>query len=614
MMQTPTILLGIELNEYRMNSYEDQGEVLTDHVLNLKDRIDELRRDAKDIQKRPNDFNLPWIDEQQAMATMQDSKELACLADKVLLSATTVGESLNSEPEINSWKQKPETRYQDHNGLQGSRNSNSNSLSVYNSVLKATATISLIGVPLSSRQKDNISNWRDNVIAEESNAGSSFALNSGSTKGPRQISTAQPPGACYKPNTVSEAAAHLIALDLEDLRSRVAGVFMKRMGNGKALQWTRDMKQQLLQKSHLETAKSSANKDARLVLQAIFRTNAEFSSKANSNPFVSSPSLMDVRFNEGKKLYERGNLVTAAPLLILFASDQRSRNEISGAYNGTSHVCRPEADRSLLCGKLLCQMDPFSYYGPRSLVCSRCKGKSAWPYLPMLFAHLALHKYSRGAIRLPRGFQYYAELAISECYSVLGHLAEDTLGTLAVASAVMQFIRERNAAFCINNAPLGLDMAWAGSLPYFISQQELMLDLAKTCPEKAAHVGEKLLEQRYRRIDFFHELDDRKDPPALYERIHEMLIKNGGKLWRRQEDPPRNNTQTRFPVLELLVTSTPRLQWGVFGAADEIEYLIERILSEDSSFGWDLNELSYLIRMAILAGNPMANTGPIFTF
>lgn len=207
---------------------------------------------------------------------------------------------------------------------------------------------------------------------------------------------------------------------------------------------------------------------------------------------------------------------------------------------------------------------------------------------------------------MPRGFQYYAELAISECYSVLGHLAEDTLGTLAVVSAVMQFIRERNAAFCINNAPLGLDMTWAGSLPYFISQQELMLDLAKTCPEKSAHVGEKLLKQRYRRIDFFHELDDRKNPPALYERIHEILIKNGGKLWRRQEDPPRNNTQTRFPVLELLVTSTPRLQWGVFGAADEIEYLIERILSEDSSFGWDLNELSYLIRMAILAGNPTA--------
>ncbi|EXL90422.1 hypothetical protein NOF04DRAFT_20673 [Fusarium oxysporum II5] len=625
MMQTPTILLGIELNEYRMNSYKDQGEVLTDHVLNLEDRIDELRRDAEDIQIRPNDFNLPWVDGQQAMTTMQDSKELACLAGKVLSSATTVGKSLDSEPELNSRKQNRDTRYQDHDGHQGSPNSNSHSSSVYNSVLKATATMSLIGVPLSSRQKDNIFNWRDNVIAEESDAGNPSVLNSGSTKGHRQILTAQPSGPCNEPNTVSEAAAHLITLDLEDLCSRVAVVFMKRMGNNKALQWIRDMRQQLLQSGHLDIAKSSANKDARLVLQAIFRTNPESTNKPNSNPFVSSPSLMDVRFNEGKKLYERGNLITAAPLLILFARDQRSRNEISGAYKGISHACRPETDRSLLCGKLLCQMDPFSYYGPRSLVCSRCKGKSAWPYLPMLFAHLALHKYSRGAIRLPRGFQHHAELAISECYSVLGHLAEDKLGTLAVASAVMQFMRERNATFCINNAPLGLDMTWAGSLPYFMSQQELMLDLAKTCPKRSADVGEKLLKQHYRRIDFFHELDDRTDPPALYERIHEMLIKNGGKLWRRQEDLPRNNTQTRFPVLELLVTSTPRLQWGVFGAADEIEYLMERILSEDSSFGWDLDELSCLIRMAILAGNPMAvsiliwsqresNTGPIFTF
>ncbi|KAF5626207.1 hypothetical protein F52700_8924 [Fusarium sp. NRRL 52700] len=370
----------------------------------------------------------------------------------------------------------------------------------------------------------------------------------------------QQPGPCHESDTVSNAAANLIAMDFEDLCSRVAGVFMERMDKAKRIQWTRHMKQQLLQNCRQETTKRFVKEDPRLVLQAMFRTDLDFGNEAASNPFLSSPSLMNARFNEGKKFYESGNLVTAAPLLIIYASDQRRRYERSGGYKGKSHVCRPEMDRSLLCGKLLCQIDPFSYYGPRSLVCSRCQGKSAWPYLPMLFAHLALHKHSRGEVRLPRGFQEYAGRVISEFYSVFGDLAENKLGTLAVASAVMQLIRESNADFPVNRLTLGFDMTWAGSLPYFKSQQELILDRSKTSAEESADIGKKLLEKRYRRIDVFQELDDRKISPAVYERIRQMLLKNGGKLWGQEAGPARSNTQTRFPVLELLVTSTPRLE------------------------------------------------------
>ncbi|KAK7432968.1 hypothetical protein QQZ08_000439 [Neonectria magnoliae] len=76
----------------------------------------------------------------------------------------------------------------------------------------------------------------------------------------------------------------------------------------------------------------------------------------------------------------------------------------------------------------------------------------------------------------------------------MGHMVEDSFGTLAVALAVMQMMQQRDASFEIKNVPLGIDMTWKGSLPYFKFQQTSMLVLAKTDPEESADLGMELLQ------------------------------------------------------------------------------------------------------------------------
>ncbi|RTE80722.1 hypothetical protein BHE90_004768 [Fusarium euwallaceae] len=603
MMQTPVILLKIEISQCKANSASHQVNTLTDHILDLKDSIDRLRHHASDAQQRQGNPDPASLSRQSVKDTINDSNELVNLATSILETATTVGASIQTRIGVSTGKRARALRHS-----RTKRTSNQASLSnVYNPALAVQATLSLVGVPLSTGERESISTWRDNVITNQGGDAGSSDLGPRTTEARAPNLFPQQPHVYQEPDPILDAAMHLISPHFEDICSSVAEIFKSHLGNNRALPWMNTTRQDLLKAGNFQLPRTSKIQDVWLFLDAMFRTNLSQSlgDGTRSNPFVSSPSLMEARFLMGRTSYQRGNLVTAAPLLIIFASNEKARIQSSGALDGPSHVCRPETERSLLCGKLLCQLDPFSFYGPKSLFCSKCEGKSAWPYLPMVFARLALYKYSRGAMELPDHFDHFAKLFVLDCFSVMGHMVEDNFGTLAVASAVIEMMQQTDVPFEINKVPMRVYMTWEGSLPYFQSQQTKMLVLAETDPEASAKLGLNLLRRHYRRIDYSQEIDDRRDPPALYQRIRGMLVESGGKLWA-QATSRQNGTHTRFPVLELLVTSTPRLQWGVFGAAEEIRYLLGLMKTEDPSFGWCLDELSYLIRAAIVAGNPMA--------
>ncbi|KAF4945079.1 hypothetical protein FGADI_12213 [Fusarium gaditjirri] len=632
--QSPLLHLHLKLAEHKKCSHYEQFDPVVDYVIEFIESISELEDHVlKERNETEDEIPIGWT-RQKMKDIDRDSSQLIMVSRSVLRYTTeTSSESLRTRNR--EWKRKRnrDSHCQDLGSTYGRMSMVSHS-SVYNSVSQAQATMSLLGVPLSNRERQDISDWRDHVIPNGSRTRGTSHLKSGSRNHSEQITSVSPPSqkkqrevkqktsdsvsaspveplnVYCEQNTIVKAAMHIISPDFEDMYMRIAQIFKNRMGSNQTAQWAKEIKQQLLYGTNTRESKALGGRDTWMLFEAIFRTTTDSSIKATLNPFISSPLLNEVRFNEGKKLYQRGNLVTAAPLLILCASNERQRGEMRGIYQQEKHVCRPETEKSLLCGKLLCQLDPFSNHAPESLYCSSCEHKSAWPsswpWLPQFFAFLSLDKYVWTTTKLDNDFYSSAKSAVLQFASVMDHMAEDTMGTLAVASAVMQLlVRKGKAEFDTSNIPLGLYLTWQGTLPYFRSQQNSMLALAKSSSEKAANVGIELLRKQYRRISFTQQLNDRQDPPVLYDRIRSMLVKNGGKLWG-SENSRCSDSPVRYPVIELLVTCTPRLQWGVFGAADEIYYLLRRIRRENPLFGWSLEELSYLIRQAIMAGNPMA--------
>ncbi|KAF4444538.1 Di-copper centre-containing protein [Fusarium austroafricanum] len=581
------ILFGIQLMERRRGSWPELDEAALDHVLALNNSIYRLENSLSEVQNKPDDLkSLGWT-QQTVMDSVRDSRQLVDLARKAIVATTTATEPGQSHTRARNRKRNRDAYRQCADETHRSQSVVSQS-SVYNSVSQARATMSRLGEPLSNSERQDVADWRDNVLTNGAQTGGTSHLKSGSLDHSEQIASVSPPSQKKKqeliqktlhsipaspveprnvhcePNTIVKAATHLISPDFEDMYIHIAQAFKNRMGHNKTVQWTKDTKQQLLRGTNTRESTALGGGDTWMLFEAVFRTKTDSSVKATLNPFISSPLLNEVRFNEGKKLYQRGNLVTAAPLLILFANNERQRGEISGIYQRKTHACRPETEKSLLCGKLLCQLDPFSSRAPESLYCSGCKDKSvwpsSWPWLPQFFAFLSLDKYSRTARGLDNDFYSSAKSAVLQFFSVMDRMAEDTVGTLAVASAVMHFlVRQGKATFDTNNIPLGLHLTWTGTLPYFRSQQKSMLVLAKSSSEQAADMGLELLRKHYRRISFAQELKDRQDPPVLYERIRSMLIKNGGKLWG-SEGPRYRDSPTRYPVIELLATCTPRLQ------------------------------------------------------
>ncbi|CVL13853.1 uncharacterized protein FPRN_15230 [Fusarium proliferatum] len=631
--QSPLIQLHLKLAERKKTSFSEQFGLVESFVIDFKDSIRDLEGHVlKERNETEDEIPIGWTI-QRIRDTDRDSRQLLIFSREVLRYTTeTASESLRTRNRKFKRKRNQDSHCQGLGGTYGSMSVISHS-SVYNSVSQAQATMSRLGVPMSNRERQDISDWRDHVIANESKTRGTSHLEGGSQDHSGEIASVSPsqkkqqeviqktsdsisaslvePLDVYcEQNTIIKAAAHLISPDFEDMYIRIAQIFKNRMGHDKTVQWAKETKQQLLHGTNTREFKALRVRDSWELFEAIFGTKTDYSVKATLNPFISSPLINEVRFKEGKKLYQRGNLVTATPLLILHASNERQRGEMSGIYQRKTHVCRPEAEKSLLCGKLLCQLDPFSRHAPNSLYCANCEDKSvwpsSWPWLPQFFAFLSLDKYLGTTTKLDNDFYSSAKSAVLQFASVMDRMAEDTIGTMAVASAVMQFlVRKGKADFDTNSFPLGLHLTWKGTIPYFKSQQNLMLALAKSSSEEAAEVGIKLLQKNYRRISFSQEIKDRQDPPVLIHRIRSMLVKNGGKLWG-SGDSRYSDSPIRYPVIELLVTCTPRLQWGVFGAADEIYYLLKRIRKEDPLFGWSLEELCYLVRQAIIAGNPMA--------
>ncbi|KAM5526484.1 hypothetical protein FOXYSP1_21127 [Fusarium oxysporum f. sp. phaseoli] len=627
---SPIVQLHMKLAEQKKTSFDPVERFainFNDSILELEGHVPKKRNEAED--KIP----VGWTS-QKMRDTDRDSRRLITVSREVLRFTTeTASESLRTRKITCERKRNRDSNCQSLGGTYGRTSVISHS-SVCNSMSQAQATMSRLGIPFSNRERQDISNWRDHVAANVSQTRGTSHWKSGSqghieqiaslspssqkkhrqvmkkTSGSGSASTAEPLKVHCEQNTITKAAMHLISPDFENMYMLIAQTFKNRMGHNSTVQWAKETKQQLLHGTNTREYKALKERDIWELFKAIFRTETDSSVKATLNPFISSPLLDEVRFNEGKKLYQRGNLVTAAPLLILYASNERQRGEMSGVYQRKTHICRPETQKSLLCGKLLCQLDPFSRHGPKSLHCSSCGDESlwpsSWPWLPQFFAFLSLEKYLCTTTKLDDDFYSSAKSAVLQFASVMDRMAEDTIGTMAVASAVMYFLaRKGQADFDTNSIPLGLHLTWKGTLPYFKSQQNLMLVLAKSSSEKAAKVGIELLDKCYRRISFTQEIKDRQDPPVLYDRIRTMLIKNSGKLWG-SEDSRYSDSPTRYPVIELLVTCTPRLQWGVFGAADEISYLLKNIRRENRLFGWSLEELCYLLRQAIIAGNPMA--------
>lgn len=355
---------------------------LTDHILHLKDSIDQLRHRASDTQQGQGDPDTTGLTGQSVKDTINDSNELANLASSILETATTVGASIKSRIGVKTGNR---TRAPRHSRAKRTLNQASQS-NVYNPILALEASMSLIGVPLSTGERENISNWRDNVVTNQGGDAGSSHPGSESSRNSKQIvappssasgnqsrpETRDPslfpsmfpqlPLAYHEPDLILDAAMHLISPHFEDICSSVADMFKCRIRDDRALPWMNKRRQQLLKAGNFKMPRTSQTGDVWLFLDAIFRTNLSqrFSDGVRSNPFISSPSLMEARFLMGRTGYQRGNLVTAAPLLIIFANNERIRIQSSGAFEGPSHVCRPETERGLLCGKLLCQLDPFS--------------------------------------------------------------------------------------------------------------------------------------------------------------------------------------------------------------------------------------------------------------
>ncbi|KAJ3456605.1 hypothetical protein MRS44_016628 [Fusarium solani] len=371
-----------EISQRKANSVSHQVNNLTDHILHLKDSIDQLRHRASDTQQGQGDPDTTGLTGQSVKDTINDSNELANLASSILETATTVGASIKSRIGVKTGNR---TRAPRHSRAKRTLNQASQS-NVYNPILALEASMSLIGVPLSTGERENISNWRDNVVTNQGGDAGSSHPGSESSRNSKQIvappssasgnqsrpETRDPslfpsmfpqlPLAYHEPDLILDAAMHLISPHFEDICSSVADMFKCRIRDDRALPWMNKRRQQLLKAGNFKMPRTSQTGDVWLFLDAIFRTNLSqrFSDGVRSNPFISSPSLMEARFLMGRTGYQRGNLVTAAPLLIIFANNERIRIQSSGAFEGPSHVCRPETERGLLCGKLLCQLDPFS--------------------------------------------------------------------------------------------------------------------------------------------------------------------------------------------------------------------------------------------------------------
>ncbi|KAF5582652.1 hypothetical protein FPCIR_9403 [Fusarium pseudocircinatum] len=570
--QSPIIQLQMKLAEQKKTSFDP----VESFVINFNDSIHNLERHVlKERNETEDEIPVGWT-RQKMRDTNRDSSRLIAVSREVLRYTTeTASESLRTRKGTCKRKQNRDSYCKTFGGTYGRMSVLSHS-SVRNSMSQAQATMSRLGIPLSKRERQDISDWQDHVIANESQTRGTSHWMSGSQDQLEQVASLSPSSQrkhrevikkasdsisaspvdplkvhCEQ-NTIIKAAMYVISPDFEDMYMGIAQTFKDRMGHNSTVQWARETKQQLLHGTNTRESKALRERDIWELFEAIFRTEADSSVKATLNPFISSPLLNEVRFNEGKKLYQHGNLVTAAPLLILYASNERQRGEMSGIYQRKTHVCRPETQKSLLCGKLLCQLDPFSRHAPKSLHCSSCGDKSvwpsSWPWLPHFFAFLSLKKYLCTTTKLDDDFYSSAKSAVLQFASVMDRMAEDTMGTMAVASAVMHFLaREGKADFDTNSIPLGLHLTWRGTLPYFRSQQNLMLVLAKSSSEKAANVGIELLDKHYRRISFTQEIKDRQDPPVLYDRIRSMLGKNSGKLWG-SEDFRYSDSPIRYPL------------------------------------------------------------------
>ncbi|KAH7008402.1 hypothetical protein EDB80DRAFT_716481 [Ilyonectria destructans] len=632
MMKIPMMFLNMHnttnVAHSMVQDHQAQLTLLRTDIAGLKNSIDNLRSHALMVCDDTKKMSEAALRGQSVEVAVHDAEEQVEVASKILQSATTAEATIASGTTVGS-----RTIYQRHRNSDESEATQAPRPTVYNAAIEIEASISLIGLPLSDRERNKITSWRDSVIKDPSSRPDSkeipsliaeIAQHRSQTTSTFKSSSAKL--ALSEPETLHlldetsetkfglEMGMGLTPSDLKEISSAAVEKIRSKGKDSVVLKKMRKLRCQVLQVRQVDDhdiPTISKAEHAYEFLDAIFQTNTSppTDDSRKLKRFDLSPSLMEARYILAKIFYHKGNLVSAAPLLIIFAKSEMIRILSLGdqkmSRNPPQHTCRPETERMLLCGKLLCQLDPFSFRGPRSFVCLECRGKCAWPYLPMVFAYLALHKFSHGAMKLPKDFTTYARVAVSGFFSVVDTMVEDMFGTLAVACAVQKMMKDRDKSFHVESVPMGIDMDWKGSITYFVSQQSLMASLARTNPEESANLGIELLSKSYRRINADQEIRDGTTEPELYQCIRRMLVKNGGKLWM-QTTCQTTCTHSPFPVLEYMATCTPVLQCGVFGAAEEIEYLLDSNISENPSFNWTPKELTHLIRIAINAGNPMA--------